>query len=88
MTEMDKQAFIAHVEVLLKEQIMEMGEDPEKIEAHEYAAQMRCEVQSDGTMVYLWREMPILRMVPEKQEGGKVYWRMFTLDERGLETLH
>lgn len=88
MTEMDKQAFIAHVEALLKEQIMEMGEDPEKIEAHEYAAQMRCEVQSDGTMVYLWREMPILRMVPEKQEGGRVYWRMFTLDERGLETLH
>ena len=88
MTEMDKQAFIAHIEALLKEQIKEMGEDPEKIQPHEYAAQMRCEVQDDGAMIYLWREMPILRMVPEKQEDGKIYWRMFTPDERGLEALH
>ncbi len=87
MTELDKQAFIAHVEALIKEQIKALGEDPETIEAHEYSTQMRCDVHPDGTMVYLWRGMPILRMLPEKQEDGKVYWRMYTPDERSLDTV-
>ncbi|MBQ4132880.1 MAG: hypothetical protein IJD04_03995 [Desulfovibrionaceae bacterium] len=84
---MDKKAFMARVEELLKEQITELGEDPAAIAPQDYAAHMHCEVHSDGTMVYIWREMPILRLVPEKTPQGTVYWRMFTQDERGLDSV-
>lgn len=83
MQDIDKQAFIAHIEGILKEQILEMGEDPDALEPQEYARQMRCEVHPDESMIYLWRDMPILRLVPEKQPSGSIYWRMFTADERG-----
>ena len=83
MKNMDKKAFIARVEELLKEQIAALGEDPAAIPPQDYAAHMRCEVHNDGSMIYSWREMPVLRLVPEKTEKGTIYWRMFTPDERG-----
>ena len=87
MQEMDKKAFMAKIEQLLIEQIAELGENPAEIAPHDYAAHMRCEVHSDGSMVYIWREMPILRVVPEKTESGTIYWRMFTQDDRALNSV-
>ncbi len=88
MREADKQAFMARVEELLKEQISELGEDPGTLSPHDYATHMRCEVHNDGSMVYIWREMPILRLVPVKTDNGTLYWRMFTQDESGLSSVH
>lgn len=87
MQEADKKALMARVEELLKEQIAELGENPAEIKPHEYAEHMRCEVHSDGSMVYCWREMPILRVVPEKTEDGRTYWRMFTQDDYSLNSV-
>jgi len=87
MDEMDRKAFMARIEELLKEQISELGESPADIQSHEYAEHMRCEVHNDGSMVYLWRDMPILRVVPEKNKDGKTYWRMFTQDEHSLNSV-
>lgn len=88
MNEEDKERFIAHVEAILREQILELGEDPAQINPHEYAKQMRCEVHPDGSMIYIWRDMPILRIVPETTEHGTVYWRMYTQDDRSCDTTH
>ena len=87
MDDMEKKAFMARIEELLKEQISELGENPAELQSHEYAEHMRCEVHNDGSMVYLWREMPILRVVPEKTQKGTTIWRMFTQDDHSLNSV-
>ncbi len=88
MQKVDKNDFMAKIEELLKEQISELGENPDEIEGHEFAGQMRCEVHNDGTMVYFWRGMPILRLVSEKSEEGTTYWHIFTQEEDSLNSTH
>ncbi len=75
----------ARVEELLREQLLELGESPETIAPHLIKQNMQCEVYPDESMVYIWKEIPILRVVPERTETG-VLWRMFTRDED--EPLH
>jgi len=41
---------------------------------------MQCEVYPDESMVYIWKDIPILRVAPERTDTG-VMWRMFTRDE-------
>ncbi len=82
MNKEDKRAFIARVETLLKEQLEELGENPSLIKPHEYARQMRCEVYPDKSMIYFWKGMPVLRLVPEYRSEGKVFWHFFTSEDR------
>ena len=70
----------ARVEELLREQLLELGEDPDTLAPHLIMQGMRCEVYPDKSMVYIWRDIPILRVVPEQTADG-VLWRMFTRDE-------
>ena len=88
MQKVDNNDFMARIEELLKEQIAELGENPDEIENHEFVSQMRCEVHNDGTMVYFWRGMPILRLVPEKGDEGTTYWRIFTQEEHLQNSVH
>jgi hypothetical protein len=69
------------VEELLREELLEMGEDPSRLEPHEIAENMRCEVRPDDSMIYSWKGTPILRVQPEHHQDGSVTWRMFTRDE-------
>jgi hypothetical protein len=49
---------------------------------------MRCDIWPDQTLLYAWKETPILRVVPERYDDGTVQWRMFTTDgteQRGAE---
>ena len=73
----------ARVEELLREQLEELGENPSAIDAHEIAAHMRCEIWADDTMIYIWKETPILRVSSEQHDVGSVTWRMFTRDDEG-----
>ncbi|WP_035065792.1 hypothetical protein [Nitratidesulfovibrio termitidis] len=73
----------ARVEELLREQLEELGENPGAIDAHDIAAHMRCEIWSDDTMIYIWKETPILRVSSEQHDDGSVTWRMFTRDDDG-----
>ena len=70
----------ARVEELLREQLLELGEDPQTLQPHLIMQNMQCEVYPDDSMVYIWKETPILRVVPERTTTG-VMWRMFTRDE-------
>ena len=70
----------ARVEVLLREQLRELGEDVKALRPHEYAEHMQCRVFPDQSMVYSWKGLDILRVVPETREDGSVRWRMFTGD--------
>lgn len=70
----------ARVEELLREQLLELGEDPQALQPHLIMQNMQCEVYPDDSMVYIWKETPILRVVPERTATG-VMWRMFTRDE-------
>jgi hypothetical protein len=73
----------ARVEELLREQLEDLGENPGAIDAHAIAAHMRCEIWPDDTMIYIWKETPILRVSSEQHEDGSVTWRMFTRDDEG-----
>ncbi len=73
----------ARVEELLREQLEELGENPGAIGAHDIAAHMRCEIWPDDTMIYIWKETPILRVSSEQHDDGSVTWRMFTRDDEG-----
>lgn len=70
----------ARVEELLREELLELGEDPQTLQPHLIMQNMQCEVYPDDSMVYIWKETPILRVVPERTATG-VMWRMFTRDE-------
>ena len=67
----------ARVEELLREQLLDLGEDPETLAPHLIMQNMQCEVYPDESLVYIWKEIPILRVVPERTDTG-VLWRMFT----------
>ena len=60
----------ARVEELLREQLLELGEDPASLAPHLIMQ----------NMVYIWKDIPILRVAPERTDTG-VMWRMFTRDE-------
>ena len=63
-----------------REQLLELGEDPASLAPHLIMQNMRCEVYPDESMVYIWKDIPILRVAPERTDTG-VMWRMFTRDE-------
>ncbi len=67
----------ARIEELLREELELLGENVQELEPHEIVRHMQCEVYPDKSMVYAWRELPILRVVPEQTANG-VNWRMFT----------
>ena len=73
----------ARVEELLREQLEELGENPAELSPHEITANMHCEVWPDKSMVYAWKDIPLLRVVPEQGPEGTV-WRMFTRGEEDL----
>ncbi len=73
----------ARVEELLREQLEELGETPSEMDAHAIAEHMRCEIWPDDTMIYVWKETPILRVSSEQHDDGSVTWRMFTRDDEG-----
>lgn len=68
------------VEELLREQLKELGEDPDRIQPHEFSRHMRCGVHSSGALSYAWKGTPVLDVVPESQADGGVSWRFFTRD--------
>ena len=68
------------VEELLREQLVELGEDPDRIKPHEFSEHMRCGVHPSGALSYVWKGTPVLDVDPELQEGGIVRWRFFTRD--------
>ena len=74
---------VARIEELLREQLLELGEDVATLKPDEYARHMSCRVFSDESMVYAWKGLDILRVKPEKQADGAVSWRMFTGGEAG-----
>ena len=55
-------------------------EDPASLAPHLIMQNMQCEVYPDESMVYIWKDIPILRVAPERTDTG-VMWRMFTRDE-------
>ena len=71
----------ARVEELLREQLLELGEDPDTLAPHVIMQGMQCEVYPDQSMVYIWRDIPILRVLPEPTPDG-VMWRMFTREDK------
>ena len=71
---------LTRVEELLREQLLELGEDPASLAPHLIMQNMQCEVYPDESMVYIWKDIPILRVAPERTDTG-VMWRMFTRDE-------
>ena len=81
-------AVAQRIEELLREQLEELGVDVSALEPHEIAANMRCDIWPDQTLLYAWKEAPILRVVPERYDDGTVQWRMFTNDgkeQRGAD---
>ncbi len=68
------------VEELLREQLIERGEDPSSLPPHDIARHMRCAVHPDGAMAYDWKGLPILDVLPEPRADGTVQWRFFTRD--------
>ena len=65
----------ARVEELLREQLLELGEDPASLAPHLIMQNMQCEVYPDESMVYIWKDG-----APGRTDTG-VMWRMFTRDE-------
>ncbi len=79
----------ARVEELLREQLEEMGVNPRKLAPEEIAANMTCHIAPDNSMTYLWKNEPILHIMPEKREHdgeSSVLWRMFTRDDMPSDT--
>lgn len=73
-----QQELVARIEELLREQLLELGEDIASLAPHEYAAHMHCRVFPDQTMIYTWKGVDILKVVPEALAGGGTCWRMYT----------
>ena len=65
----------ARVEELLREQLLELGEDPATLAPHLIMQNMQCEVYPDDSMVYVWKDIPILRVVPPQPSCTKKKWR-------------
>lgn len=82
------QSVAARVEELLREQLEELGITPSGLQPHDIAKNMRCEVFPDDSMVYIWQETQLLRVLPEKDAEGRILrWRMFTRDDT-VGTVH
>ena len=69
----------ARVEELLREQLLELGEDPANLAPHLILQNMQCEVYPDESMVYIWKDIPILRVVPERTDTGVMSFYYFPL---------
>ncbi|MDD6089044.1 MAG: hypothetical protein PUB69_07030 [Desulfovibrionaceae bacterium] len=67
------------VETLLREQLEELGEHPDKLDPGVIRQNMHCDVYPDRSMIYFWKGQPLLRVIPEETETG-TKWRMFTRD--------
>lgn len=70
----------ARIEKLLYEQLEELGENPKDLSPHSISQHMQCEVYPDQSMIYTWKDFPVLRVVQEQTPTG-IRWRMFTRDE-------
>lgn len=66
------------IETLLREELIELGENPAALEPHEIAANMVCTLGSDSSMTYSWKGTDILYVFPDTDEDGTIVWRMFT----------
>ncbi|OBQ46432.1 hypothetical protein [Halodesulfovibrio spirochaetisodalis] len=75
------QGVAARVEELLREQLSELGIEVSKLEPHEIAENMTCDVFSDESMIYYWKGEPVLRIEPESDSDGSTTWRMYTKDD-------
>lgn len=84
MSDIKSKKVAARIEELLYEQLEELGEDPKTLSPHLISQYMHCEVYPDYSMVYSWKNFPILRVIQEKTSTG-IRWRMFTREE---DTLH
>ncbi len=71
-------AVMRRVEELLREQLLEMGEDISLLEPHEISRHMHCGVHESGSLSYVWKGMPLLDVDPETQPDGTIHWRFFT----------
>lgn len=70
------------VEILLREQLEDMGINITTLPPHIISENMRCEIYPDESMVYSWKETQLLRLVPEKDDTGTLLrWRMYTKDD-------
>ena len=67
----------------MREELTELGEDVKSLKPEDYARHMRCRVLPDESLIYAWKDMDILRVIPEKQADGATRWRMFTGEEAG-----
>lgn len=74
---------VARIEELLREELVDLGEDVRALTPADYAEHMTCRVFPDESMVYAWKNLDILRVKPETQEDGSTRWRMFTGEEAG-----
>ena len=74
---------VARIEALLREELAELGEDVKNLKPEDYARHMHCRIFPDESMIYDWKGLDILRVVPEKQPDGEILWRMFTGEEAG-----
>ena len=61
----------ARVEELLREQLLELGEDPASLAPHLIMQNMQCEVYPDESMVYIWKDIPILSRRPRAHRYGR-----------------
>lgn len=71
---------LRRVEELLREQLVELGDDPSLLPPHEISRHMHCAVHESGALSYAWKGTPILDVTPEAQPDGKITWRLFTRD--------
>lgn len=74
-------ATAAAIEQLLHEQLTLLGEDPGNLRPEDIAIHMHCGIHPDGSMLYAWKDMAILRVEPQLLDDGAYTWRMFTRDE-------
>lgn len=71
-------AVMRRVEELLREQMAELGDDPDLLSPHEISANMTCGVHAGGSLSYAWKGTPILDVDPELMPDGSIRWRFFT----------
>ena len=61
----------ARVEELLREQLLELGEDPASLAPHLIMQNMQCEVYPDESMVYIWKDIPDPPRRPRAHRYGR-----------------
>ena len=68
------------IEQLLFEQLEKLGEDVSSFNSHTISKYMHCKIYPDQSMVYSWKDFPILKVFSEKTPTG-IFWRIFTSEE-------